>query len=207
MQILEEKEATTLVRALSDQYSRDIISSTIQKAKTVESISSDCQIPISTCYRRIHELVSEKLMIVDRVILTDDGRKYETFKSAFREASITFQSGKLLVEATSNKDAADRFHEMMSSMRNIDHLDERHADANTAKIVQSDLTPKSLKPILSDCDLCGLQGVWCRKFSHGDSKTFLNVCGKCEIERMGRIKLSRRSEATSDNQRKITNEF
>src|SRR5712692_6336803 len=50
-----------LTQALSDEYSMKIILSTIPEEKSVEDLSKENDIPLSTCYRRVHECGSVAL--------------------------------------------------------------------------------------------------------------------------------------------------
>jgi len=89
-----------ILEALSDDYARKILISTLSDAKSIEEISHENGIPISTCYRRVRELLDMQILRVDRTIITGTGKKYETYRSAFDGASIVLSSEGVSVDVT-----------------------------------------------------------------------------------------------------------
>lgn len=117
MEITEESRIQALVQGLADEYSRKILLSAIPVAKSVEDMSKENDIPLSTCYRRVHELLDAQMLLVERIILTPDGKKYELLRSAYRAVSVTFDGGVMKVDATINEDVADKLRRMWISMK------------------------------------------------------------------------------------------
>lgn len=95
---VEESRRDGVVRAMSDRYARKILASTILEAKSIEEISRENGIPISTCYRRVHELIRLQLLKTESTIVTTAGKRFETFKSELKGATITLLSDKLFVD-------------------------------------------------------------------------------------------------------------
>jgi len=94
---LDRKEA--VLQAVANDYMRKILLSTVTCAKSVEEIAKENGIPVSTCYRRIREMLNLRLLRVERTIITDTGKKYETFRSLVKNATVSFSSnGELSVE-------------------------------------------------------------------------------------------------------------
>ena len=101
MMVVEEVKVNEVLRAVSDEYARTILASTLSQAKSVEDISNQTGIPVSTCYRRVHELVSLHLLKLEKIVITDTGKKYETFRSILKNAKIGLSSaGELVVDVT-----------------------------------------------------------------------------------------------------------
>lgn len=109
--------ALEVVKALSDEYSRKIVLSIISRSLPIEEISKQQHIPISTCYRRVHELQTYGIVKIDRTIIQEDGKKFVCYRASFKNASINLESGELKVDVEPNRDPADRLHEMWSSVR------------------------------------------------------------------------------------------
>ncbi len=186
MQIADPTKVQQMVLALSNDYSRRILLSLASKGKSAEEVSQEDLIPISTCYRRIHDLLRCGLLSVEEIVLTATGRKYETYKSTFKEIKINLQYGQISVDATPNQDRADRLQNMWSSMNSQKQVETPSAE-NSIKAFPV-LNPKTLSPIIADCDLCRAQKTWCRIFNCGESETEVFVCGNCEIRRMNERK-------------------
>jgi DNA-binding Lrp family transcriptional regulator len=117
LEITEPTRVQALVQGLADEYSRKILLSAIPKAKSVEDMSRENDIPLSTCYRRVHELLDSQVLIVEKIIVTPDGKKYELLRSAFRAVNISFDGGVMKVDALINEDVADKLRRLWMTMR------------------------------------------------------------------------------------------
>jgi DNA-binding Lrp family transcriptional regulator len=117
LEITDPERVQSIVQSLSDEYSRKIILSAISDAKSVEDLSKENDIPLSTCYRRVHELINSQILIVERIIVTPDGKKYEMLRSAFRTVTVNFENGVIKVEAAINEDVEEKLRRMWMSMK------------------------------------------------------------------------------------------
>ena len=117
MEITDPAKVQALVQGLADEYSRRIILSSIPAAKSVEDMSRENDIPLSTCYRRVHELLDAQILVVERIIVTPDGKKYELLRSAFRSMNVSFDSGVMKLEVVINEDVAEKLRRLWMTMR------------------------------------------------------------------------------------------
>lgn len=117
LEISEPARVQALVQGLADEYSRKILLSAIPAAKSVEDMSRENDIPLSTCYRRVHELLDAQILIVEKIIVTPDGKKYELLRSAYRSVTVSFDGGVMKVEAIINEDVAEKLRRLWMTMR------------------------------------------------------------------------------------------
>ncbi len=117
MEISEPSRVQALVQGLADEYSRKILLSTIPKAKSVEDVSKENDIPLSTCYRRVHELLDAQIIVVEKIIVTPDGKKYELLRSAYKAVNVTFDGGVMKVDALINEDVAEKLRRLWMTMK------------------------------------------------------------------------------------------
>ncbi len=117
MEITDPLRIQSLVQGLADEYSRKILLSAIPAAKSVEDMSRENDIPLSTCYRRVHELMDAQILVVEKIIVTPDGKKYELLRSAYRAVNVSFESGVMKVDAVVNEDVAEKLRRLWMSMR------------------------------------------------------------------------------------------
>lgn len=96
----EQDRKDAVLLAMSDPYMRRILAATMQDDKSIEEISKEKSIPLSSCYRRARELMGLRLLRIERTIITETGKKYETYRSAFSDAKIIMNCGELAVEVT-----------------------------------------------------------------------------------------------------------
>ncbi len=117
MRITGQNVRDALIRALADEYSRKILLGTIDRARSVEELSASEQIPISTSYRRVNEMRDIGLLTVEKTIITDDGKKFELYRSSFRSIKLQLNQGEIVLDVELNEDVATRLSRLWSSMR------------------------------------------------------------------------------------------
>lgn len=117
MLIASQLVRDALIQALADEYSRKIILKTIKEAKSIGELSESEGIPLSTAYRRINEMRDSGILIVEKTILTSEGKKFELYRSAFRSVQIKLDQGELTIDAILNEDIAARLSRIWSSLR------------------------------------------------------------------------------------------
>ncbi len=91
-----------ILKALSDEYSRTIMNATIERSKSVVDLVKECDIPMTTAYRRIHELEDGKILKVTGAIVTDDGKKYYLYQNRIKSIYVTFGLESLDVQIVDN---------------------------------------------------------------------------------------------------------
>jgi predicted transcriptional regulator len=108
MQVLQhgkqvEEEATRdfLLEIQADKYCRTILDSTVECPKSAKQLSQDCNIPISTAYRRVQQLHDHKLLSISGMI-NEDGKKYFLYKSKVKGIISCFSNGKIQVKIIPN---------------------------------------------------------------------------------------------------------
>ncbi|HXQ91717.1 MAG TPA: helix-turn-helix domain-containing protein [Nitrososphaerales archaeon] len=117
MRITGQNVRDALIRALADEYSRKILLGTIDRARSVEELSEAELIPISTSYRRVNEMREVGLLTVEKTIITDEGKKFELYRSSFRGIKLQLNQGEITVDVELNEDVATRLSRLWASMR------------------------------------------------------------------------------------------
>jgi DNA-binding Lrp family transcriptional regulator len=92
-----------ILKALSDDYSRTIMNATIEKPKSVVDLVKECNIPMTTAYRRVHELEENKILKVTGSIVTDDGKKYFLYQNRLKAIYVVFGLESLDVQIIDNE--------------------------------------------------------------------------------------------------------
>ena len=92
-----------ILKALSDEYSRTIMNFTIEQPKSVVDIVKGCEIPMTTAYRRVHELEENKILKVTGAIVTDDGKKYYLYQNRLKSIYVIFGLEELDVQIVENE--------------------------------------------------------------------------------------------------------
>jgi hypothetical protein len=105
VEITNPVTANALVQALGDEYSRKIMLSTIPSPKSVEDLSKE------------NEIVDAQVLLIDRIIVTNDGKRFELVRSAYRSIQVDLENGAMKVNAIINEDMAEKLRRLWISMR------------------------------------------------------------------------------------------
>ena len=98
----ESKLRIDILKALSDDYSRTIMNFTIEKPKSVVEIVKECDIPMTTAYRRVKELEENKILKVTGSVVTDEGKKYFLYQNRLKSIYVVFGLEALDVQIVEN---------------------------------------------------------------------------------------------------------
>ena len=97
----EEKKAN-LLEIVSDKYCRSILNAIMDKPKAAVEITRECQIPISTVYRRIQMLHDAKMLNTSGQI-SGEGKKFFLYKSRIKEIQTCYNNGEVQIELVYNQ--------------------------------------------------------------------------------------------------------
>ncbi len=77
-----------VIDSLADAESRAILFSTIKKGKTATELSQHLKIPLSSVYKKLIDLQELTLIEVEKLLISDKGRKFKVYKSRISKADI-----------------------------------------------------------------------------------------------------------------------
>jgi len=114
--VTDEPGKQRILGALADEYSRKILTATIEDPMSALELSKKYEIPITTVYRRIEELVEAGLLAAVKSGRTTDGKWYDLYRSLLRRIDVSFEKGDVRIDVIVNEHVADRFTRMWSSI-------------------------------------------------------------------------------------------
>lgn len=101
--IKDEQLKRAILSVLADEDMIKIIKSTTDIAVSGNEIIKLCDIPHSTVYRKLKWMLENKLLTVDTMKFTDEGKKFSLFKSTIHSINVNMdKSGDMVVSATKN---------------------------------------------------------------------------------------------------------
>jgi predicted transcriptional regulator len=80
-----------IIKALADLESRTILFSIKQKAKLAEEISRENKIPMGTVYKKLERMENLALVKIDRIELSEYGRRVKYYKSRIRKVETSIK--------------------------------------------------------------------------------------------------------------------
>ncbi len=117
MLINNEETKKIVLEALADDYARAILESTVLKVKSVPEIMRECNVPMTSAYRRVKMLTDAGLLKIERLVITGEGVKTEFYRSNIREINVRFKLGLVEIDVTPNADAAERMANLFFSLK------------------------------------------------------------------------------------------
>jgi len=107
----------TVSAALADPQDRRILSACVRKPKAVKDISQETSLPLPSAYRHVNRLVEVGLLVVERSALTEDGKRYELYRSRIRSAVIAMDANGEKVTWEPNEPVEERLMSLWGSLR------------------------------------------------------------------------------------------
>jgi DNA-binding IclR family transcriptional regulator len=76
----------------------------MHQSKSVNQIMRESNLSHSTAYRKIRWLVEERLLIVDKIEITEDGKKSSLFRTILKSFNVKYEHNNVVIEAEQNFD-------------------------------------------------------------------------------------------------------
>ena len=104
MIVQSQSAKKAILTALADEEMMKILDSVMYHSKSIVDISREYNIPHTTCYRKTKWLLNEGLVIVDRIIITPEGKKFSLYHSVLKSINVKYESNNVIIEAKQNFD-------------------------------------------------------------------------------------------------------
>ena len=91
-QIVKSHKVRVVLIALGDNEMMKILDSVMNQSKSVNEILKDTKITHSTGFRKIKWLLNEGLIILDKIIITPDGKKFSLYHSTLKAIGIKYEN-------------------------------------------------------------------------------------------------------------------
>ena len=81
-----------------------ILDSAMNRPKSVNEILKETNMSRTTTFRKIEWLLNEGLIILNKIIITQDGKKFSLYQSTFKAINVRYEDTNVIVEAEPNFD-------------------------------------------------------------------------------------------------------
>ena len=96
-----------ILTVLADEELREIFNIIKEKPVSAQEILRSTKIPHTSFYRKINWMLDNKLVIIDSIQETKDGKKYSMFRAIFNDITIKLHSDIITIEAVPTVDLAE----------------------------------------------------------------------------------------------------
>jgi hypothetical protein len=115
MIIKSDKLKCAILAALADIELQKILDAAIYQSKSGNQIIKETNISHTTAYKKIRWLVEEKLLIVDKIEITEDGKKSSLFRTVLKSFNVKYKYNNVVIEAEQNVDTLKKITEKFFS--------------------------------------------------------------------------------------------
>ncbi|HET8685429.1 MAG TPA: hypothetical protein VFM18_02050 [Methanosarcina sp.] len=99
-----ERLKRAILAVLADKELQKILDAAMYQSKSANQIIRETNVSHGTAYRKIRSLVDEKLLIVDKIEITEDGKKSSLFRTVLKSFNVRYEYNTIVIEAEQNYD-------------------------------------------------------------------------------------------------------
>ncbi|MGQ0771434.1 MAG: ArsR family transcriptional regulator [Nitrososphaerota archaeon] len=92
----EDEKKQEALEVFSDNYTRMILSTLMEKPKSALQITGETKIPTTTVYRKLHNLLENSLIRISGQI-AENGKKNFLYKSKIKSFHVTFTKDRFAI--------------------------------------------------------------------------------------------------------------
>ncbi len=104
MIIKSQRAKRAILAALADEEMVKILDSVMNHSKSINDIIRESNIAHTTCYRKTKWLLKEGLIIIDKIVITPEGKKFSLFHSVLKSISVKYENYDVIIDAEQNYD-------------------------------------------------------------------------------------------------------
>ncbi|MDF9745552.1 winged helix-turn-helix domain-containing protein [Natrinema salsiterrestre] len=102
----DQTDPQAVLTALDDDACRAILEATAEESLTATEVSEQCDIPMSTAYRKV-ELLTEADLVEEQVRINTSGKHATEYRKCFDDVLVSIDDGNIEIEMTTPDADAD----------------------------------------------------------------------------------------------------
>jgi predicted transcriptional regulator len=114
--VSRDDSADELLELLGEERVRQIIAATSREPLSAKELSDECDVALSTIYRRVEDMIAHDLL-VERTQIQSDGSHHSLYEANVDHLNIEVNDGAIEVRMQVREDAAERFSRIWSDIR------------------------------------------------------------------------------------------
>lgn len=109
-------EAERLLELLGERRVRQILVATSREAMSARELSEECDVALSTIYRRVDDMIATDLL-VEKTAIESDGSHHSVYEANVDHLAVDIDDGEIDVTMHLDEDAAQRFTRVWRDIR------------------------------------------------------------------------------------------
>ncbi|MEF8852118.1 MAG: helix-turn-helix domain-containing protein [Haloarculaceae archaeon] len=111
-----DADPEAVLALLGEQRVREILVATSREPLSAAQLSEECDVAVSTIYRRVEEM-SDVDLLVERTQIEPDGSHHSVYEANVDHLDVDIDDGSIDVEMHVREDAAERFSRIWEDIR------------------------------------------------------------------------------------------
>lgn len=111
-----DHRADELLDLLGEERVRQILAATSRDPLSAKELSEECDVALSTIYRRVEDMVANDLLVEQTQIETD-GSHHSVYEANVDHVDVDIEDGTIDIKMDVREDAAQRFSRIWSDIR------------------------------------------------------------------------------------------
>jgi predicted transcriptional regulator len=114
--VATDDSSEELLALLGKRRVRQILAATSREPLSAKALSEECDVAVSTIYRRVEEMVEHDLL-VEQTQIESDGSHHSVYEANVDHFDVDIDDGRIAVDVHRREDAAQRFSRLWSDIR------------------------------------------------------------------------------------------
>ena len=114
--INNEKYKESILTALADGDMVNVMNSAVIQPKSISDIIKETDISHTTAYRKAKWMVENGLLVIEKIVVSKDGKKFSLLKSVFKSINIKYEYDRVTVEIEQNVDVLNKVAQRIFSL-------------------------------------------------------------------------------------------
>jgi len=114
--INNEKYKESILTALADGDMVNVMNSAVIQPKSITEIIRETDISHTTAYRKAKWMVENGLLVIEKIVVSKDGKKFSLLKSVFKSINIKYEYDRVTVEIEQNVDVLHKVAQRIFSL-------------------------------------------------------------------------------------------
>ena len=114
--INNEKYKESILTALADGDMVNVMNSAVIQPKSITEIIRETDISHTTAYRKAKWMVENGLLVIEKIVVSKDGKKFSLLKSVFKSINIKYEYDRVTVEIEQNVDVLHKIAQRIFSL-------------------------------------------------------------------------------------------
>lgn len=111
-----DDSADELLELLGEERVRQILAATSREPLSAKELSEECDVALSTIYRRVEDMIANDLL-VEGTQIEGDGSHHSVYEANIDHLDVAVKDGTIAVKMHVREDAAKRFSRIWSDIR------------------------------------------------------------------------------------------